>query len=408
MPDHSASVARFHPDVQECLAAFAAQSSRIADLASTHPLLFIALATSYGTPRRRGAVIKAVLEGRRLRAVCEIGKIPFCLREVPPELCPVQLTPADWSGDASPVLAQLIPEDPDTLRNWVPAIFFANGAVSEPFALWLAKTHDVFAGPPLDHRRLLPIALYWWYARHPQHELSKLVPGRWLAGAGLRRLLHATKAWLNRIGCRIHLPCADEAEGQTAPFVVGQYHAVELTDYRSLLAEQQAMDNCLDRYGRRIASGSHAIFSLRTRSGVRVVNFEVAVHAKGGPLVCEIKGRSNGEVSDAIRLAVDQWVATSPEIQRRPSEWRERPSRADAIFAQLVSPYVESHAGLLSGVEAITLHSLETDLGELAARLDIKNWPVRFERRFGPRAGLMHPLYALTPEECAPIDIQIR
>lgn len=407
MPDHSASVARFHPDVREYLTAFVAQSPRIADLASTHPMLFVALATGYGAPRRRSAAIKAVLDGRRLRAVCEIAKIPFCLREVPAELCPVQLTPADWSRDASPVLAQLIPEDPDTLRNWVPAIFFANGVVSEPFALWLAKSHDVFAGLPLDHRRLLPIALYWWYARHPQHKLSKLVPGRWLAGAGLRRLLHATKAWLNRIGCRIHLPGLNEGEQHSAPFVVGPYHVVELTDYRSLLAEQQAMDNCLDRYGRRIASGSHAIFSLRTQSGVRVVNFEVAIHAKGGPLVCELKGRSNGEVSDAIRLAVEQWVATSPEMQRRPSEWRARPSRADAIFAQLISPYVESHAGILADLEPITLYGLERDLDELAARLDIKNWPVRFERRFGPRAGLMHPLYAPTQEECIPIDIAL-
>jgi hypothetical protein len=216
--------------------------------------------------------------------------------------------------------------------------------------------------------------------------------------------LLATKAWLNRIGCRIHLPGGDDGERQVAPFIVGPYHAVELTDYRTLLAEQQAMDNCLDRYGRRIASGSHAIFSLRTQAGVRAANFEVAIHAKGGPQVCEIRGRSNSEVPDQIRLAVEQWVATSPEIQRRPAEWRERLSRADEIFAQLVAPYLESHANILAGSEPITLYSLESDLSELAARLDIKNWPVRFERRFIRQGGLMHPIYAPTPEECAPID----
>ncbi|MBS0244894.1 MAG: hypothetical protein JSS20_22205, partial [Proteobacteria bacterium] len=182
-----------------------------------------------------------------------------------------------------------------------------------------------------------------------------------------------------------------------ASFIVGPYHAIELTDYRTLLAEQQAMDNCLDRYGRRIASGSHAIFSLRTQAGVRVANFEVAIHAKGGPQVCEIRGRSNDEVSDDVRLIVEGWVATSPEIQRRPAEWRERPSRDDTIFAQLVAPYVESHANILAGSEPITLYSLERDLAELAERLDIKNWPVRFERRFVCRGGLMHPLYAPTP-----------
>lgn len=396
MAEVSAVIERFNSDHRATLAAFAAQSSRLADLARTHPIAFIALATGYGVPKRRTAAIKAVMAGRRLRVACDLAKIPYCLRGVPAELCLVPLPPADWSADASRQLAQFIPDDEMTLSNWAPAIFFANGAAGEPFALWLAKSHELFANTVLDHRRLLPIALYCWFLRNPQHELSRFIPGRWLTGAGLRRLLNATKAWLYRVCCRTYMPGSGREE-QVAPFAVGPFEALELTDFRTLLAEQQAMDNCLDRYGRRIASGSHAIFSLRTQAGERVANFEVAIHAPNGPTVCEIRGRSNGEVSDTIRRAVEQWVSASPEIQRRPAEWRERASGADELFAELISPYVETHADILAGCAPITLRSLEEDLDELAARLGIKSWPVRFERTHGARGGALHWVYAPTP-----------
>ncbi|RTL61528.1 MAG: hypothetical protein EKK41_27095, partial [Hyphomicrobiales bacterium] len=137
----------------------AEQSPRLADLARTHPVLFVALATGYGNPLRRAAAIDAALSGRRLRRVCELAGIPFCLRSVPRELCPVPLPHAEWSIDASPVLAQFIPDDPMTLCNWVPAIFFANGAAGEEFAMWLAIRHELFTRQYLSSHYLLPIAL---------------------------------------------------------------------------------------------------------------------------------------------------------------------------------------------------------------------------------------------------------
>lgn len=372
---------RFHCASREALAAFAAQSPRLADLARTHPVLFVALATGYGTEAQRVAAINAALEGRRLRKVCDLAGIPFCLREVTRELCPVPLPPAEWSCVASPVLAQFVPDDAMTLCNWTPSIFFANGAADEYFALWLAMRHELFTKTFLDYRRLLPIAMYSWFARRPGCELHALMPARWSSRAGSRRLLSATRAWLYRICCRIYLPGSIERRSAPAPHVIGPYHAYELTDYQDLLAEQQAMDNCLDRYGRRIASGAFAIFSLRLPTGERVANFEVGLQGSDGPVVTEFQGRSNEPLAPEVFNPVLQWVATSSTFLRRaPVDQSKLETAAAALFAELVAPYVDSHKEALASYGAVTLFGLETDMAELARRLGITSWPVRFER----------------------------
>lgn len=378
MADEIPYIDRFHVDLRATLAAFAAQSSRLADLAHTHPVAFIALATGYGDPERRAAAIQAVLTGRRLRTVCDLLAIPYCLRCVPPELCPPRLSPANWSTDASPILAQFIPDDEITLANWVPAIFLANAAAGELFALWLAVRHELFANESIDPRRVMPLALYHWFADHPQHELHSLLPARWNAKAGSRRLLCAARAWLDRICCRVYLPL-DGWEHPASPFDIGLFHAIELTDFRTLLREQQAMDNCLDRYGRRIGFGTLAMFSLRTHAGERVANFAVSLHAEGGPKVSEIKGPSNSDVSPDVCNAVDQWVATSPEIRRRRGMERVQAADPSAIFEDLIAPYVESHPHLMATCGPVTLEGLDMHLKRLAERLNIQNWPVRFE-----------------------------
>lgn len=373
-----------HVPSRNGMLALAAQSSRLAELAQSHPLLFVALATGYGDPARRAAAIEAALAGRRLRLVCDLAGIPFCLRSVPRNLCSVPLPFAQWGPDASPVLAQFIPEDPLTLCNWVPAIFFANGAAGEAFALWLAVRHELFTRDFCSTRQLLPLALYAWFAQHPEHELHDFLPTRWSARAGSRRLLNATRAWLYRICCRVYLPGLDGPQSAAQAFTVGPFQAIELTDFRMLLAEQQAMDNCLDRFGRRIASGTHAVFSLRTQAGERLANFEVGIHAPNGPLVTEIRGRSNAELSPDICNPVFHWVSSSTEfIRRRCADESTRLKDADDIFTKLLAPYVEAHQEALANFAPITLHGLETDLTALGTRVGISSWPVRFERTSG-------------------------
>jgi hypothetical protein len=371
-PYHCASVRR--------IAVFAEQSPRLADLARTHPILFVALATGYGDPLRRAAAIDAALSGVRLRKVCELVGIPFCLRGVPRGLCPLPLPHADWTPDASAVLAQFIPDDWLTLCNWVHAVFFANGAAGEGFALWLALRHELFKGQHFSSNHLLPVALYAWFAQHPEHELHALLPARWQARNGSKRVLCATRAWLYRICCRIYLPCADDGHDEAVRHNMGPFHAIALTDYRTLLAEQKVMDNCLDRYGRRIALGTHAIFSLRTHSGVRIANFEVGLHAPDGPLVTEIKGRSNAPVPAEIYDPVLRWVAAaSPTLRRSGIERNERENLAEDNFARLIAPYIQDHQHVATRYGPITLDSLERDMDALARQLHINNWPVRFE-----------------------------
>ena len=382
-------LARFLGASIEHLATFAAQSARLDDLARAHPVAFVALATEYGDAARRSLAIRAVIEGRRLRTVCDLAAIPYCLRSVPPEHCPFPLPPADWSADASPLLANFIPENSTALASWVPAVFFANGAAGEPFAVWIASRHELFTAATLEHRRLLPLALYVWFSRHPQYELHHLLPDRWSARTGTARLLKATRAWLNRIICRTHLPGGNGVARQIFPAFDGTLSVIELTDYRLLLAEQRAMNNCLDRYGRRIASGTHRIFSLRTPTNASAATFEVAMNGPNGPALSEIKGPSNEPVSVNIALAVEAWVKglsltlVIPELRQQIAVTPEdRTAQADECFAGLLEPYVAAHAAALRHCGPITLRGLENDLQEVAVKVGITSWPVRFEGTF--------------------------
>lgn len=369
---------RFRVGSHDKVLAFAAQSPRLADLARTHPLLFIALATDYGYEGTRHAAINAALAGRRLRDVCELKAIPHCLRSIPMEICPVPLPPAHWSRDASQTLAQFMPDDPISLGNWVHSIFFVNGAADEAFATWLANRHELFSDTFFDHRRLLPIVLHYWFGQNREYELHRLMPGRWTVRAGLKRVLIATRSWLYRIACRSYLP--ERVVGnQEVPVTIGPFQAFELTNYRALLAEQQAMDNCLDRYARRIASGSFAIFSLRTPAGDRVANFEVGLREPDGPMVIEIKGRSNATVTADVFEPVLQWVSRAPQLLRRPVEPMQRMIDADEVFADLIKPYVLSHQFAIGHLAPLTLRGLEDDLEVLSKRIGITGWPVRYE-----------------------------
>lgn len=380
MPEDIPFIEHFPSDHRASLSAFARQSPRLADLAQTHPVAFVALATGYGDPKRRMAAIEAVVSGRRLRAVCDLAGIPHCLRCVPPEFCPVPLPPADWSDDASPILAQFIPDDPIVLRNWVPAIFFANGAAGEPFAMWLAARHELLAKKSLNHQHLLPLAMYVWFAQHPQYELHTLLPASWTSKARSRRALEAVRAWLHRVRCQMHMPGWDGQGSAAKPLILGSFKVVELTDYVSLLAEQRAMDNCLDRYAGRIASGRHAMFSLRTYTGKHFANFEIVFDAKDEPQLHEIKGRSNAEVPEPIRHSVAKWAISLPELLLRAGRRPKHIAEPDVVFTKLVAPYVESHETLLKDYDLISLKRLYADLAALEGQLGIKYRPLRCER----------------------------
>lgn len=353
--------------------------SRLSDLAETHPILFTALATGFCDDGRRYLATKAALAGKRLRTVCELAGVPYCLRSLPPQLCPIPLPPAEWSADASPVLTQFIPEDEITLLNWVPGVFFANGAAGEHFALWLADRHSVFARSRLDPRCLMPIAMFNWFVRHPRYELHALVPRTWSPRAGIRQLLSATRAWLYRIRCRVFLPVPEVPSGVSGPFAIGQFFAHELREYPELFSEQQAMNNCLDRYGQRIGLGTFAMFSLRSADGVRIANFEVAIHDPKGPSVTEIRGKSNAEVCPEVCELVERWVATAGVLRRAPVDQSEVLERAHRVFAELAEPYVWSHGATLGSYGPVELAILEKDLQDLGARVGIKSWPIRYE-----------------------------
>src|SRR5262245_19090549 len=85
-------------------------SQRVADLASTFPLLFSMLPWKCGPLTRRQEVIRLAELGNSLADVAEAYGLPLCLRRIPTEACRSPPLWIAWSTPVGQLLADHIPK----------------------------------------------------------------------------------------------------------------------------------------------------------------------------------------------------------------------------------------------------------------------------------------------------------
>ena len=352
----------------ERLRAYADLSGELADLLKTHAVAFLALATDYGPLAKRSAAVRALHQGARLPAVCTLLGIPYALRRVPPEACRTALPWTEWSmGDAS-ALSNFIPLGHARLDCWMEAVFFCGAACSSGFALWIARQHRLFEGPPLEARLLLPVALYAWHSFRPDAPLHSLLPNLWSPKMGVRRTINETRRWLTYVAARLHLPDPVVIDPWLRPATVGEYELIPLLSHRDLLDEHLAMRHCVDRYGARVARGQCRLFSLR-QHGRRVATFEVVQDGRNRCIVNQIKGPRNRSVANDVREMVEQWVSTTPPWPR--PVWIQKSCAIEAVLADLMTPYRADRAHVLRWIEPVRLSLIRSALSTLALRAGV-------------------------------------
>jgi len=301
-------LARFQGHVASELAPAAAISPRIAQVASSFPLLFAALATGYGSDDNRAQATELIITGAPLSRVAAAMGLPLCLRHLPPEACPFGFSHVTWSPAASRLLASLIPSDPQTARAWLAGISYAARYGDETIAIWIARQHRLFAGEkalPLPHL-LLPIVLYAWHSRHRPGLLLGWVP--WMPSLELPEAFFRTVAWLKVIKPYVDL----DPWGVDDPWLPegrwGEYHFTPITFPIALRLEAIAMESCLIEYSEGIARNFCRLFSVE-HAGQTVATMELRPNETTAlPTVFQIKGVKNAECPVDIQLAAEQFV----------------------------------------------------------------------------------------------------
>ena len=349
------------------LAACAALSPRVAQLAVSFPLLFSQIANLYGPERRRRNAIQVAVEGRALADVAHAMGLPYSLRHVPPEACPVRLPFHVWTPAASRCLRPFIPEAPDIIHLWLEIVFFAARLGSEDIALWIAKQQPIYEPDCRTAIDVLPLLLYAHVSKHQPEILGKFP--RWTPKISALRASVMCERWLGYLTRLVQFGPSGVADPWIAATTLGNYTIVPLTTMQAIAAEAHAMQNCLMDYALHVADDRCRLFSLR-RARARIATFEVMVNKTQSKLELRQCETYDGyDLPNDVLQMLSTFVAAQPVPQ--PIERSDRAVTTRRHFEALLQSWrdgrPESERDWLA---EISLDDLMTDIGDLRHMLE--------------------------------------
>ncbi len=349
------------------LSACATLSPRVAQLAVSFPLLFSQLANLYGPEHRRRNAIQATVEGRALADVAEAMGLPYSLRHVPPEACPVRLHFHVWTPTASRCLRPFIPEERDIIHLWLEIVFFAARLGSEDIALWIAKQQPLYEPDCRTAIDVLPLVLYAHVSKHQPEILGNFA--RWTPKVSALRAAVMCERWLGYLTRLVQFGPTGVANPWIAATTLGGYTIIPLTTMQAIAVEAHAMQNCLMDYALHVADDRCRLFSLR-RGRARIATFEVMIDKTQSKLELRQCETYDGyDLPNDVLQILSAFVAAQPLPQRI-----EKPDRAvttrrhfEALFQSWRDGLPESERDWLA---AISLDDLMADIGDLRHMLE--------------------------------------
>lgn len=336
----------------------------VEDLADSFPALLFALATGYGSVRRRQSTFEGIVAGRPLRDAAIMLELPLWLRRLPPEAFsqPLPALPVDEAFGLAVV--NRVPESPREAAIWFERLLIAYRLVGRDLALWIARDPRLL--PPHTTEEDFQWTLAWaWATQHPGFSGQSLLRGCWTPAIPWKRSRDEVAIWRKRIDLVGALAGHQRAQWIADASILG-FDIVALRTVSDYIAESAAMENCLDQYAAHLAYGRVRIFSVR-KEGRSVADVEVTVKANDlkAPSISQIRGPRNRRAPPAVWQAVHAWLAGQTfdlsDIQPTPVQ------ATREAFRQFWQPYVEAaeKAGLPP-------HVLSRILGKDARRGDTR------------------------------------
>lgn len=332
----AAPLARYGERYQKTLAECAGVSERIAQLATTYPVLFFALATKYGPLEERRAVIRLAVDGRPLSEISAAIGLPACFRRLPPEACSSALPYVRWGEDANRRLATHVPNDPAVAAAWLAEVQFAARSCDETFAIWIAGQRSLFEGRAAEPGNLLPLALFAWQSRYAHQVGLTSPPQPWMPCLGVDVAIMRASDWLRELRSECLFAAGELAESWVPESAFKGFTFKPLTTMKSLKDEAAAMRNCVHTYGQLIAEGECQLFSLRQQdhhlATIQIQPFN------DGYTIAQLKGPANANCDDGVRLLATLWLR---QFKRRTIKAKKFPRQrtANERLQEILDPY---------------------------------------------------------------------
>ncbi|MEZ5816391.1 MAG: PcfJ domain-containing protein [Hyphomicrobiaceae bacterium] len=309
----------------------------VEDLADSFPGLLFALATGYGSVRRRQAAFEAVVAGHSLKLAAGFLELPLWLRRLPPQafMQPLPLLPSDEEFTA--VAVNRVPDQPRDAALWFERMVVSHRLAGREFALWAMREPRML--PPHTTDEDMQWLLAWaWASLNPDFEGHGLLRGAWSPAIGWKRARDEVAIWRKRIDLVGAL-----AGGPRDPWFrnasVSGFDIVALSSVEDFINESIAMENCLDQYAAHLAYGRVRIFSIR-RDGRSIADVEVTLKPDDAatPCISQVRGPRNRRAPPAIWQAVHAWLAAQ---SGRPIDLTSTSAQATReAFRKFWQPYV--------------------------------------------------------------------
>ena len=278
-------------------------SKRMEDLLFSFPGLGFALATGYGSIAERAEAFELIDAGQSLKAAAEAVKLPWWMRRLPPEAFTEPLRGWTQSAEFARVIVQHIPEERQRAMHWFRRVQLALDLAGEDFALWIAWRTKT-AERPRDLNRIVLLGAWAFFSKQKDTLGRRLVSHPFTGGCGFSRAVEAAHVWKKRADLAVALGSGLPDCWYQGREVCG-YLFLPLATVEDYLREAEAMGNCLDQYGLRVATGTSRVFSIR-KGGRPVANLELGPHDDDPsmPAVEQLRGVHNRQVGPDIWQAV--------------------------------------------------------------------------------------------------------
>lgn len=352
-------------------------SPRIFDLAVAFPGAFYALASRFGSQRKRKKALELVSAGAPLRDVALMLDLPLWLRRLPPEAFSGRLAELPKSDIFARRIANHLPTSAENSAFWLSSVAFGAHACDDYFALWLAQ-QAIFTEAGEAERLFGLLAAYAWFSNVDLTRARGLIVVPWRPEMALETAVCAAKSWLNRMRLVLQLREGVLTDPWLASGEARGFSFVPLLDHGSILAEAHAMQNCADQYADRLARDKCRLFSVRRR-GARVATLEIGPHPReaGVLAISQLKARHNLPASAEIWQAAHTWMGAQKDLKRTSSGMQTEQAFDTEAWGQLMAAYRAQKAGAAWIPEHASKESfshIESGIGELARRAGITSW----------------------------------
>ena len=343
---HSRRIASFAADLRLSIAAVVASHPRREDLADSFPGLLFAIATGYGSARRRTDALAAIDAGLSLREASDRLGLPFWLRKLPARAFRAPLSTVPTEPALVGRLVSLIPTSKTACAAWLQRVLVAHHTGRPDLTLWVASTYRAPA-PAATSARFLRTLGWAWFAGAPHTRGAELLGARWQATLGMRRAGAEAQLWGERIELDVCLGSGIADSWLSAGRSQG-YDVVPLLTADDFLREAKVMDNCLDRYADKLREGGVRVFSLR-RDGRTIADLEISTHPQevGMPTITQLRTARNRPASAELWQVAFSWLGSQPlrkppaalTLAVSPKERRTRLERIWQPFLDALPPY---------------------------------------------------------------------